>query len=133
MMHRLHNKTAALLLFAQITLLISSCTGTSSDYNAQNVPNDYYITGTGSATLSWEAPMENTDNTNLDNLTGYIVYFGPVSGTLAYSVNVTNPNAITYIIENLRTNTQYMFAMTAINSDGVESDLSNIVTKMITE
>lgn len=130
---RPHDKTFTLFWSVLIATLISSCTGSSNDSNNHNLPDDYYVTGTGTATLSWEAPIENTDNTMLNDLSGYVVYFGPASGTLAYSVNVTNPNEITYIVENLRVNTRYMFAMTAINSNGVESNLSNIVTKTITE
>lgn len=134
MTHRSYNKIATPLLSVLIALLVLSCTGSSSSNPSnQNLPYDYYITGTGSATLSWEIPIENTDNTTLDNLTGYVVYFGPASGSLIYNVNVTDPNSITYVVENLRVNTRYMFAMTATNSDGVESNLSNIVFKTITE
>ena len=120
MMHRIHNVAAIIIL----SVLSVSCTGTASDY---------YTSGTGSATLTWNAPTQNSDDTDLEDLDRYVIYYGPVSGSLAYSVTVQDPSATTYIVESLRVNISYMFAITAVNSNGVESDISNMVIKLITE
>lgn len=120
MMHRTHKVMA----FVILSVLITACTGTASDY---------YTSGSGSATLTWDAPTQNSDNTTLDDLNRYVIYYGPASGTLSYNVTVQDATATTYVVENLRVNISYMFAITAVNDNGVESDFSNIVTKMITQ
>lgn len=120
MMHKIRNVVAII----SMAVLIAACTGTASDY---------YTSGTGSATLTWDIPTQNSDDTTLNDLDRFIIYYGPASGALAYSVIVQDPTATTYDVENLRVNVSYMFAITAVNSSGVESDFSNIVTKMITQ
>jgi fibronectin type 3 domain-containing protein len=120
MMHRTLKVVAIFIL----SVLITACTGTASDY---------YTSGSGSTTLTWDAPTQNSDNTSLDDLNRYVIYYGPASGALAYSVIVQDPTATSFVVENLRVNITYIFAITAVNDNGVESDLSNIVTKMITQ
>jgi hypothetical protein len=78
----------------------------------------------GTATLSWVAPIENTDGSPLVNLAGYEINWGPESGRYAYSVEIMNPGITTYLIENLTAGTHY-FAVRAINAEGMASDFSN--------
>lgn len=118
-MHRIYY-----LAIIFLSVLVSACTGTA---------DDYYTSGTGSATLIWDLPTQNTDDTTLDNLARFIIYYGPASGTFAYQVNVEDPVATTYIVENLRVGISYRFTITAVNTSGVESDYSNIVTRTIVE
>jgi hypothetical protein len=85
---------------------------------------------TGSATLSWVAPTQNTDGTALTNLSGYRIYYGTSAGALTQSVDIPSVGISTYVIGNLSPATWY-FAVKAV-AGGVESDLSNIATKTIT-
>ncbi len=83
----------------------------------------------GSVTLSWEAPTQNTDGTQLTALSGYRIYYGTSAGALTQSVDISNASVSTYVVANLAPATWY-FAVKAI-SNGVESDLSNVASKTI--
>lgn len=85
---------------------------------------------TGSATLSWQAPTENSDGTPLTNLAGYRVTYGTSPSALTTVVNITNPGLTTHTITGLSSGTWY-FAVKAYTTSGVESDLSNVASKTI--
>ena len=87
-------------------------------------------TATGSATVSWTAPTTNTDGSALTNLTGFRVAYGQSSTNLDQSATVSNPSISTYTINSLTSGTWY-FAVYAVNSSGLESDVSNVATKTI--
>jgi hypothetical protein len=82
-------------------------------------------TGAKTATLSWSAPTDNTDGSALTNLQSYNIYYGTSSSAMtnkiAVSVGLSN-----YVIQNMNSGTWY-FAMTSVNSSGVESPLSGTV------
>jgi hypothetical protein len=86
--------------------------------------------GTGSATLSWQAPTTNTDGAALTNLSGYRIYYGMNHDGLTQTVQLTGVGLQTYVIDSLGSGTWY-FAITAVASTGVESALSDIVSKTI--
>lgn len=85
---------------------------------------------TGSATLSWTPPTQNTDGTQLTNLTGYRIYYGTNAGALTQTVDISNASVSNYVLGNLSPATWY-FAVKARTSAGVESDLSNVASKVI--
>ncbi|MBW7930588.1 MAG: putative Ig domain-containing protein, partial [Gammaproteobacteria bacterium] len=85
---------------------------------------------TGSATLSWQPPTSNTDDSPLTNLAGYRIYYGTSAQSLGYTAVVSGSGASSYVIENLSPATWY-FAVTAYNSDNVESSRSAVVSKTI--
>jgi hypothetical protein len=87
-------------------------------------------TGPGSATLSWEAPTTTTQGSALTNLAGYRIYYGIYSNDLSQTVQVNGVGLQTYLIDNLGQGTWY-FAIKAVTSSGVESSLSNVVSKTI--
>lgn len=85
------------------------------------------------ATVSWTVPTTNTDDTPLTDLASYNVYWnsGDPSLVSAPSGKVRSvPLASTPMttITSLAAGT-WNFAVTAVNSKGVESPLSNIVSK----
>jgi len=84
----------------------------------------------GAATLSWDAPTTDTNGQPLTNLSGYRIYYGESKTALNETVNLTGTGLQTYVIDNLNTGTWY-FAIKAVNSAGVESALSNVVSKTI--
>ena len=86
--------------------------------------------GTGTATLSWQAPTTNTDGAALTDLSGYRIYYGMNPDDLTQTVQLTGVGLQTYVIDDLGTGTWY-FAIQAVTSTGVESALSAIVSKTI--
>ena len=87
----------------------------------------------GIASISWEAPTLNTNGTELTDLSGYVVYYGEAPESLVYSKAVQDPEQYAEVIEGLKFNTTYYFAVTAVNSLGIESDLSMTASKFISE
>ncbi|HEU4652719.1 MAG TPA: putative Ig domain-containing protein [Steroidobacteraceae bacterium] len=86
--------------------------------------------GSGSATLSWQPPTQNTDGSALNNLSGFKVAYGTSSSSLTNVVTLANPGLTSYVVTGLGSGTWY-FAVTAYNSSGVESSLSNLASKTI--
>ncbi len=84
----------------------------------------------GSVTLSWTPPTQNDDGTPLTDLAGYRFRWGTSPGNYTSSVTVNNAGITTYVVDNLAPGT-YEFVATALNSDGVESDFSNLATKTV--
>ncbi|HKE95386.1 MAG TPA: putative Ig domain-containing protein, partial [Povalibacter sp.] len=86
--------------------------------------------GTGSATLSWVPPTQNTDGTSLTNLASYQIMYGRSASDLTQTITVSNPSVNTYVVENLTTGAWY-FAVVAVNTSGTASALSNVASKTI--
>lgn len=83
----------------------------------------------GSATLTWTAPTQRTDGSPLTNLAKYKVYWGKSAGSYSNQTEV-GAGTTTYVVDNLSAGTWY-FSVTAIDSNGVESDYSNVASKTI--
>lgn len=86
--------------------------------------------GGGTATVNWVVPTTNTDGTPLTDLASYKVSYGTSSGNLSYSALVSDPQATSKTITALGAGTWY-FAARAVNSNGVESNNSNIAQRTI--
>ena len=84
----------------------------------------------GNATLSWEAPVSNTNGSALTDLAGYRIYYGASADDMKETVQISNLGIQTYVIENLEAGTWY-FAVRALSSQGTESPLSDVVSKRI--
>jgi hypothetical protein len=87
-------------------------------------------TGSGSATLSWMPPNQNTDGTSLTDLDGYQILYGRTSTDLAQTIAIDNPSVNTYVVEDLAAGPWY-FAVVAVNTKGIASSTSNVVSKTI--
>ena len=70
-------------------------------------------------TLEWDPNTE-------PNIGGYIVHYGTQSGIYEYSLDVGNFTSA--VISGLDPDTEYFFAVSAYNLDGLSSALSNEVT-----
>jgi hypothetical protein len=106
---------------------VASNTKTSTNSSPPPKANN---TSTGTATLDWMPPTQNTDGSVLTNLAGYTVYYGTSASNLTQSVKVTNPGLTAYTLSNLPSGTWY-FAVTSYSSTGIESSRSGIVSTMI--
>jgi hypothetical protein len=87
-------------------------------------------TSTGSATLSWTPPTENSNGTALTNLAGYRIYYGTSASTMNKTVQIANPGLSRYVVENLTAATWY-FTVRAYTTAGVESVASNTASKAV--
>lgn len=86
--------------------------------------------GGGSATVSWIPPTTNEDGTALVNLAGYRIYSGTSATSLKLLASINQPGLTRYFVESLASGRHY-FAMTAVNSEGIESELSEIASILI--
>jgi hypothetical protein len=108
--------------------LVASCRDSSSgpdlsgDATATGAPTSASA-GANAVTLSWRAPTENSNGSQLTNLSGYKIYYGESSGDYSSSIQVANPTLTTYVVENLSRG-HYYFALTSYTSSGEESSFS---------
>lgn len=84
----------------------------------------------GSATVQWSAPQEKTDGSVLQNLAGFTIFYGTSAHNLSKVIRVDNPSIDQYVVEQLPAGTYY-FGVKAHDADGAESELSNLMTKVI--
>jgi len=108
--------------YADITITVSD--GKATDSLSFSVVVSQV--STGSVTLSWVAPTLNDDGSSLTDLDGFKIYFGKSWGNYSDEILVENEGITTYVVENLSPDTYY-FVVTAINSEGVESDHSSVL------
>jgi hypothetical protein len=85
---------------------------------------------TGSVTLQWTAPTENTNGTPLTNLAGYWIYYGTSANALTKSVQITNPGIVSYVLQNLSPGTWY-FALSSYTNAGVQSSTSPVASTTV--
>lgn len=90
-----------------------------------------YEESLGSTVLSWTAPTENDDASQLTDLSGYIIHCWTVdAGENERIIRLSDPGLTSYEVERLEPG-NYFCAVTAVNADGDESILSNIVAKTV--
>lgn len=80
------------------------------------------------ATLAWMAPVTNMDGTYLTDLAGYRIHYGETSSNYREQIDVGNKTC--YVIGNL-TSREWCFAVTAYDTSGNESNISNEVCNFI--
>jgi hypothetical protein len=100
-----------------------TCTGTGGNAVASTTVT------VRSALLSWTAPTQNTDGSDLTNLAGYKVYWGPSSRNYTQKANVNGASATSFTAS--LTPGTWFFAITALDSTGGESAKSNEVSKTV--
>jgi hypothetical protein len=113
--------------YGNITISVSDGTATTSlaTFSIQVVG-----TATGSATLSWTPPTQNSDGSPLNNLAGYKVYWGTQQGNYPNSATIANPGIATYVVDQLAP-AQWFFVVTAYSATGTESGFSNTASKTV--
>ena len=83
-----------------------------------------------SVSLSWEPPTVNSDGSPLTDLAGYRIYFGFSADNLRGHVDVENPGVMRDVLEGLSPGNYYI-AVAALNIQGTEGELSNIITATV--
>jgi hypothetical protein len=92
-------------------------------------------TSSSNITLIWNAPNKNTDGSGIQpsELVKYRLYYGNSATSLFNSVEfdgLANPNSYTVAKSSLSfiSSNVYYLALSVVNNQGVESDLSKIIT-----
>jgi len=85
---------------------------------------------TGTVSLTWSAPTQNTDGSALTNLAGFAIYYGKSATAMTQKINITTVGMLTYVFNNLSSG-PWCFEILAVNSLGVESNPSGIVSTTI--
>ena len=85
---------------------------------------------TGSATLSWTPPTQNTNGTPVTDLAGYHIYYGTTEGAWTSTITVLEATETSYVVSGLAPGTYY-FAIVAFNTAGDDSTQSNVASKTI--
>jgi len=118
--------TRKMKLSVCITLLLSL-----SGCGAGGGGGDVTVTdlGNGTALVSWTPPVENVDGSTLMNLAGYRIYYGNAPDVYDNTITI-GIGMSSYLIDNLG-GADWYFAMTAVNSLGIESAYSDEVYKAI--
>jgi hypothetical protein len=81
-------------------------------------------------TVTWVQPTLNTDGSVITNLTGYRIHYGTTPTELTNTVDVDGTNILSYVLTDLAPGIWY-YAVTAVNSESTESDLSSIGSSTI--
>jgi hypothetical protein len=82
-------------------------------------------TESGTATVTWAAPTENSDGTQLSNLAGYQIFYGTNPSALTNTVTVNDASATSYVLSGLEPGTYYVVVV-AFNAKGENSAKSNL-------
>jgi hypothetical protein len=116
-----------------------STTPSTSASNNPNPPAPTAPSGSGSTptpttsngrTLNWTPPTSNIDGSNAANLAGYTVVYGPSSEMLHESIRIENPSVSSYVLDTLPAGTYYV-AVKSVTTEGLESDVSNVLKVVI--
>jgi len=100
------------------------------DHNIPRLILGQALTSPNNAKLTWTPPFSNVDGTPLTNLAGYNVKYGRQPGVWDQSMQVNDPAATGFTVENLTPGTWY-FVVTARNTEGAESGPSNEASKTV--
>lgn len=84
----------------------------------------------GATTLSWSAPLTNTDGSPLSDLAGFRIVYGIDAARLDRSLDVPDPAAASRRIDGLAPGLWH-FAVIAYNRDGVEGLPSGIASLQV--
>ena len=115
-------------------IVISASTGSASaalQAFAVTVKPSVAPNSPGTATLTWVAPTTNSDNTQLDDLSAFRIYYGTSSSALTGVIDVVaDGNTDGFVVSGLAKGTYY-FKVSALDSAGVESSQSDEVSKSV--
>ncbi len=87
---------------------------------------------TASINLSWTPPATRTDGSYLPlgDLAGFRLYMGTSSGNLTPYIDLDSGDISEFSVKNLSSG-DYYFAISAFDTDGQESSLSQVILKQV--
>lgn len=121
-------KTSASMPAFSITVGAAG-SNTGSDNGSSEAPTP--VASGPNVALSWNVPTQTIDGQTLQNLAGYRIHYGTNQNALVNSIEVPSAGANSYTVQNLKAGTTYYFAVRAITADGDESEISNVISRVI--
>lgn len=115
--------------FSNVRITVSDGRGAQAALNAFRI--DVTQVALGSVTLSWQPPTTNADGSPMTDLAGYRIYYGRTADTLDQIAPVDNAGTTRFVVDNLSPATWY-FSMKSVNSAGIESSFSSVVSTNLT-
>ena len=109
----------ALVASAFAIITVSSCAPDAPEGGAPTHPTDRY-----SVTLEWNAPTLDAVGRPLEDLAGYRLYYTPESGSELDTEMVDVGPDTRHTVTGLEAGS-YLFAVTALDLDGNESEFSD--------
>jgi fibronectin type 3 domain-containing protein len=103
------------MVMGSIVVMLWGC-GAGTEGTTGGVPSN--DVSTASVTLTWDANTES-------DLAGYRVYLGTASGQYGVPIATLPASFTNFLVENLQMSMTYFFAVTAFDTTGNESGLSN--------
>jgi len=97
----------------------ASCTPDAPDGGIPTHPTDRY-----SVSLTWDAPTLDAVGRPLQDLAGYRLYYSPDGQTVGVAPEMVEVGNVTMVTVDGLAAGSYVFAVTALDDDGNESDLS---------
>lgn len=127
------SQNVKIIITTFLFVILVGCGGarTETSTNSNTSKTDGLDIGTGTATLDWMPPTENTDGSPLEDLAGYKVYYGTTEGVYSNVITINSAGITTYVIDNLSNGRTYYFVLTAFNSSGDQSSYSAVINKNI--
>jgi hypothetical protein len=116
-----------ILALAATVSLLGGC-GTNESTSSETPTASQTIRTTGKVDLSWTAPSTRADGTYLpvNQLASYRVYRGTTIGNMAPLVDLEGSSNTEYTVTGLPSGSYY-FAVSAFDTDGIESGFSQII------
>lgn len=96
-------------------------TGGTTSTSSSNAAQDT------SVTISWAPPQTNADGSALTDLAGYHIHYGTQPTALNSEIDVPTAGIADYVVEGLKANSTYYFAVSSYNSEGIESADSAVI------
>ena len=116
-----------------VLLNIFGCGINIDEKRYESSPSTSPATESGSATLTWQAPVTDAHGSPLYDLGGYKIYYRMSSSDYTRSIDVGNFTSIDFtsiVISNLSPG-RWCFSVTAYDTSGNESHYSNEMCKTI--
>ena len=101
-----------------LALILAGCSSSDTSNITQK------ITNTTSVSIQWQAPTEDIDHHPLDSIQAYKIFYGHTPGNYHKHLTVTDGTKEELSINNIEPG-EYYFVMSAISSNGTESEPSN--------
>ena len=117
-----------LLSIILLSAILTGCNDNTS--TTQNTSASQGSTSKDSVNLAWSIPTTRIDGSYLplDELAGYRIYMGTKANDLHQLVDLKDETITQYTVDNLSSG-DYYFAISAFDSDGLESGLSQVIVK----